>query len=497
MKIALPVTGLIFGVLFATNSAYAAKPGYSEGDWVSFGPARTVNSIAIDDEKIYFATSESGILRLDRFSENWQDPLTTSDGLPSNNILHIAYDQSKRELWIDTNLGTGIYEATFQEFVSGGVFPFDLEKKNSNYRPGTLFTEFGYTYFPGYILDIQGRRFNITRTVVDNRYRAWFGIHGFGPAKVNTRSGDMEFIRFGPLSADQRAITTDGDYLYMGGYPEPGQKNGISRMRLSSMEWVYYESPYEMGLQDARVNCVDADKEAVWFGTAAGLVRYDIDSESFNTYTVFNGLLSNYISAVAVDENYIWVGTDNGLNLIRYYYGKEDSLSFRKLPREQSFFGQFIYDIEVDDLFIYVGSQAGIFYRTQKSEYWQNYSPVTIGGGRDITAVLSTKKGLWFGHPGEIIFFNPKDEIRRGFTPAGLSTAANINEIVSSKDKIFAATDDGFVAIKTKTGESRLFNEDDGLIHSQVYSITVNDDYLWCATRGGLTRVYIPALRIY
>ena len=497
MRSILVILGIVSAIIFISDCPDAAKMGYSEGDWVSFLPARMVNSIAMDQNTIYFATSEAGVLRFDRYSESWRDPLTTSDGLPSNNIIRVGFDQGRNELWIDTDRGAGIYEPTFQNFILGGVFPPGLEQIQRSYRPDNLFVEFGYTYFPGYILDPQGRRFNISRALLDDRYRAWLGFRGLGPAVVNTRAGDLRFLRFGPFSADQRALVSDGEYLYSGGYPDPGYGSGIAVLELRDLEWSYYESPYVIGLPDARVNCAEVSNQSVWFGTASGLVRFDISQRSFSTYTIFTGLLSNYVSAVKADGKYLWVGTDNGLNLIRFVQGEKDTVDTQLLPRDQSFLGQFIYDIQTDSDFIYVGNQQGVFFRPKTGENWLSYGGATAAGRRDITAILSTKSGLWFGQPGAIIFFNPKDEVRTEYTPPGLGDRAVVNDLIAYQDKIFAATDDGLVGVKPATGESRIFAEKDGLIDSQVYSLAIYREYLWCATPKGLTRVYIPALKIY
>jgi len=484
-------------LIICDETLLAARSGYGEGDWVSFGAAKIITSIAFDNSAVYFATREAGILRFDRYSERWRDPLTTSDGLPSNNINRIAYDQDQNELWLETDGGVGVYEPTFQRYLPGGIFPSNLERRKSeDFNPGSLFMEFGYTYFPGYVLDPQARRYYMTTVVTDDRYRAWMGFNGLGAAMLNTRSSDLLLLRSGPFTSDLRAVVSDGDQLYTGGYPEAGQRSGMAILKFNNSEWAYYEAPFTMGLQDGRVNCAAVGKNMVWLGTPSGLVQFDVKNEKFKTFTVFNGLLSNYISAVAVDREFVWVGSDNGINLIRLGSDRGDSLMASMIPRDQSFIGLSVYDIEIDDKFIYLGTADGLFYRVRSGEIWQSYNPTTIGGSRDITAILSTPNGLWLGHSEEIVYFNPKDEVRTGYTPPGLANAI-INDLINYKDKIFAATDNGLAAIDPIKGTSRLFGEDDGLSNAQVFSIAIQREYLWLATRAGLTRVYIPALRIY
>jgi len=486
---------LLFSIFSETT--YSAKQGYSEGDWVSIGAAKVITSIAMDNNNIYFATQQAGILRFDRFSERWEDPLTTSDGFPSNRIKRIAFDIANNELWLDTDSGVGIYEPTFQDFVRETQFPSQMELPNStNFNPPNLFPEFGYTYFPGYIIDPQGRKFYITKIITDDRYRAWIGFAGLGAAVANTRNLDLKFLPFGPLSEDQRVVISNDDYLFCGGYPDADNRSGISRMDFSSNEWKHFEAPYEAGMDGSQYNCATIDGDTAWFGSASGLIMYDTKRDRFKTFTVFNGLLSNYISAVKADGKNIWVGTDNGVNLIRFGGKKGDSLQTSSLPRDQSLVGNFIYDIEIDTVFVYIAANGGLFYRPENGDYWHTYSPSAIGGGGDITAILPTPKGLWLGRKGAISYFNPVKEIRREYSPSGLGNAI-INQIISIGDKIFAGTDNGLVGINPITGESRLFTENDGLAYSQVYSLTVNGDYLWMATPKGLTKAYITALRIY
>lgn len=496
MIIRLSIWLLLGHIIFLPGFSLAAKAGYTEGDWVSFGPVRSVRSIAIGREKIYFGTIGAGVLRLDRYSEKWLDPLTTSDGLPSNDILRIAYDPDNYQLWIDTNMGTGTYESTFQDFMSGGIFPTQLEQRKSNYEPENLFMEFGYTYFPGQIIDPQGRKHRVNLIVKDDRYRAWVGVNGLGAGVINTRSADFELLPFGPFSADVRAVAAGKENLYAGGYPGPGYGTGFARLRFDRNEWTHYEAPYIAGLHDARANCIRVDKDVVWLGGVTGLVRFDTFNEDFRTFTSFDGLLSNYIGSIGVDDEYLWVGTDNGINLIKFGGEDRDSIDMGILPREQAFFGQFIYDIEIDDNFVYVGNQEGLFYRPRRGGQWIQISPSIIGGSRDITAVLPVENGVWVGIPGEIVFVNLKEESRQGYAPPGLSSAF-INDLIVYDDLIFAATDNGLAGIDPATGRNRMLTEEDGLITTQVYGLALHQEYLWCATAAGLTRVYIPALKIY
>ena len=64
---------------------------FEEGDWVTYTNFRYVTSAAMDQTTVYFATT-GGVIRFDKFTKEWLDPLTITDGLPDSRVNNIAYD---------------------------------------------------------------------------------------------------------------------------------------------------------------------------------------------------------------------------------------------------------------------------------------------------------------------------------------------------------------------------------------------------------------------
>ena len=50
---------------------------YRMEDWISYAPALNITSIDIDNDYIYFATNSGGILRYDKYANEWDFPYTT------------------------------------------------------------------------------------------------------------------------------------------------------------------------------------------------------------------------------------------------------------------------------------------------------------------------------------------------------------------------------------------------------------------------------------
>ncbi|MCK9321342.1 MAG: T9SS type A sorting domain-containing protein, partial [Bacteroidales bacterium] len=51
----------------------------------------------------------------------------------------------------------------------------------------------------------------------------------------------------------------------------------------------------------------------IWIGTNSGAMHFDGDN--WQTYTTADGLVSNYVNGIAVEENKIWFATNSGLSL--------------------------------------------------------------------------------------------------------------------------------------------------------------------------------------
>lgn len=80
-----------------------------------------------------------------------------------------------------------------------------------------------------------------------------------------------------------------------------------------------------------RINDMAVGKDRVWMGTTSGILCLDTITQTWNRYTVEDGLLSNTIQALAVDrQDRLWIGTADGLavfsNNVWTWYSMRDGL---------------------------------------------------------------------------------------------------------------------------------------------------------------------------
>ena len=94
------------------------NPNYQQGDWVSYSMARFITSIAVGEQYVYFGTMNSGITRLDHFSNKWDYPWTTSNGLADNEVWTVAYDMDTGFIWCATGSAISYYQPSAKRWVN-------------------------------------------------------------------------------------------------------------------------------------------------------------------------------------------------------------------------------------------------------------------------------------------------------------------------------------------------------------------------------------------
>ena len=59
--------------------------------------------------------------------------------------------------------------------------------------------------------------------------------------------------------------------------------------------------------------------DLVWFATNKGLLKYDIQQNYWYLYTIRDGLASNRVYRIDVDDTDLWLSTDGGVTVFRWY----------------------------------------------------------------------------------------------------------------------------------------------------------------------------------
>lgn len=118
------------------------------------------------------------------------------------------------------------------------------------------------------------------------------------------------------------------------------------------------------------IRAIDIDNNLVWFATEGdGVLVYNKKNDKWKSYTTKDGLPSNDITALAIDKDYIWIGTyENGaakFDKKEKKWTAFDVLSPIYAARKRRGYGQelrkfIISAIAVDDEYVWFGLDGGM-----------------------------------------------------------------------------------------------------------------------------------------
>jgi len=460
---------------------------YNRGDWVEFTIFRYVTSIAADQKVVYFGTT-GGIICYDRIYQKWLDPMTTSDGLPSNYILKLAYDPAFDELWASTRGGVAKYNLTFRQWYQEIYFPNKLVVNDWN--PGrfpSLFAPFRYNYQGGSIIDPYFRNYKITVGWRDDQNDLMYaGTWGLGPAIIDTRHLNISILPYGPFNANISHVIEVGQFLWMGTDYTRAER-GLTRYDMTLEQWDYYEPGIILDLGDADLSSALAAGKAIWLGTKGGLVRMENDI-GFKTYTKFSGIPSENILTLASYGGYIYVGTDNGLGVLPLGGEIPDSAFKTPLDDDLVFANHSINDLLVFKNKLYIAADNGVYRFDADSLKMQELDTPSGDLAAGANDIFCDGQNLYFAVRFGVVIIDISTDISRFATDPQLADKWRINQVYSDSLYLWGATTIGLWRYKKADGTTQLYTVADGLPTNNVNSLVKDGDYLWLGCNQALVR---------
>lgn len=297
--------------------------------------------------------------------------------------------------------------------------------------------------------------------------------------------------------------------------------------------------------------CHIAQGDLLWFGTQYhGLVCFDASRDLFNRFigsVEFNNLSNNAITTMAVKDNMLWAGNDNG-ELISFDRNTETFKTYNLPQKYKATTIQKLYFDNFDQLWV-ITNKFGIIRfdtKTRVGKYYQ-LTPEAIENSNDDerTAIYEDhKKNLWVGvqNVGILQYDREKDlfitnsydaskksslssnvveclfEDREGSMWVGTSLfGKGLSRIISTDEafdyiqpvenqtnkiqnimRCLYSDSNGYIWAASKSGKIYIYNNQKQLIHTMakssisnysgynVYSIEEDKEgHIWFATKGG------------
>ena len=424
----------------------------------------------VDTDAVWF-TTDYGVLRYDKMMDTWQH-FTTEDGLSTNDVDKIAV--SEQSVWVIPMIG--------------------LELSHYSKATGTW----------DVIVPDEGTQIERLNALGVDGPNVWFGS-GRTLSRYNEITGEWQDFgpRDGLAGRGAEWITVDDDFIWVARSEWDRDSNRpLSRYDKKTKKWTTFSTndvlasrtirriiatekdvwilyrPWE----DAGVTRYDrrtkewttirsgrgtlelaADDDYLWLAAPNdGLRRFHFASGTWARFRDIKGLLHNHVGeyGLAVDEDYVWVGTLRGLS--RYDKRKESWTPLTALP---TLVGRTIRTVDTDERFVWVGTDAGMSRYDKALGIWKNYRQE--GGSENI----ESHGGHWHRHSRK-----KKDCLS--------------DDVVSS-----IMVDDQYVWVGTRDGANRFdkialrwdqYKTEHGLPANNVTSVSSDADSIWVGTNSGI-----------
>jgi len=476
---------------------------YAYDDWISYAPALNITSVDMDDNYIYFATAQGGILRYDKYQNVWDYPFTTSNGLRSNRIRQVVYSAEDLMLYAATAAGIDFYKPAErywypaeQNKMPPRIFPSAVELEGMDqdknyrfppyYRPGNsalpnFFTEIYLTYQPGGTLyDRYNRDFKLTDRIVDSWQRLWIGSNGMGPLKADLYNLNLESWPQSLPFISPRDIFLRADQVWIGGLNNGTGIAGITLWNTSDNSWQYFEAQYINALYKDDVVAIDGDKTHIVFATIDGVVIYTPNKNKWLTLNSQAGLEGDRVNDVLVIGDTVYVASEFGFNWINLNSPRVHESSQTTLDHVR------ISQLTYKDSLIWAATRSGLFSIDINQDIIKNQPTQAAMIDHNLTAIEAVADEIWMAGQGGIAYWNQRQDEWHSFT--NLDLQFMVRDIAATDNCIWFATDKGLLKYDHRRDYWRMFTEKDGLISQDTYHLDPQDEYLWIATSKGITR---------
>jgi ligand-binding sensor domain-containing protein/serine phosphatase RsbU (regulator of sigma subunit) len=354
---------------------------------------------------------------------------------------------------IDINSFIAITNFNFKNELSGKIVRSIAEDKFGNIWFGTNNGAYMFDYTKLlHFTEKQGLNdSDINCIIKDKNGNLWirtFGITKFDGNSFTNYTSYNCFFRFGrffiiDLSSWGYEISEDKKGNLWIGFPE-----------LTKCAYYYFDNKkcikYVIkNTQSNLVNCFSDDTLSnIWLGTTSQGI-YCFNEHSLKNFTTQNGLADNFIYSMASDKKgNLWIGSTNGLSLLKYHHLKNINSSssqknnnlFINFTTQDGLPSNTITQILIDDNKLWIGTEAGICELLPDSSSQKGYSVGKIYSTYTeypINKVRSGKNAMYKDSKGIIWIAtnNPESGLVR-FDPSAITKNTNPPTIVIEDIKI-------------------------------------------------------------
>ena len=469
-------------------------------DWVLYKASGSITSFTEGYTFIYVGTSLGGIKRFNVYGNYFDNPISTAQGLENNIINAVHFDKKTGFLWASTpdhiqysfsregdwfskafrDIGLSKYDKVTQigssdsyiwlkarssyvklDHSSGimvGIYPFpdeinilwssgEYSKHNESNNDFTSFVVLdGWMLNGDELIDPIGNRKKIT-TVLFTQYGNVFlgsedGVVFYGSKTMETFTPILPDI----INDDVLSLHLDNYYLWIGSQNYLSSK-GISKLDVKSLESFSFSFEETINMQPSSIYSLISVNNEIWAGGEGMILYYNGGKNFWKTLDQSRGIPDGIIWDMCLSDRYLWMGSSRGLKRLEIATHSVDLIGI-----EQYFNNNQVYSIENINNDIWIGSKSGLY-------IYSNDDPKLVNA-------FSLQK---------------KEEL--------INNLFNFTIIRQDDNQVYVAGDMGVAKFDIQSKEWELVSSSVVYDNKMIYSMSVNDNYLFLGTREGLSRI--------
>lgn len=269
-----------------------------------------IKDIAVTKDSVWFATAR-GAMRFTKGGSSFRTYDTGNSQLADNYVTGISADGDN--IWFATANGLSVFNTRNNSWRS---FRKEANGLSDSY---------------------------LTCILVDGNY-VWIGTRTWGLNRYDTETN--EFAKFGEVDGlNSNSITSlakSGRYIWV------GSEGGLNRYDIYSGEWAGFGKEQGLALPKLTINAIIPEGNIVWIGTIAGLYRFDSNDEKFVKHS-----LSTVVFSIVPDGPYLWVGTFDGI-----YRVNKETQTYQLFTRRNGLIDNSINCIAIDSNYLWLGTET-------------------------------------------------------------------------------------------------------------------------------------------
>tara|TARA_B110000914_G_scaffold67754_1_gene59192 strand:- start:3036 stop:4664 length:1629 start_codon:yes stop_codon:yes gene_type:complete len=528
--------GLYFFLVVAVSFSQPSAR-YRPFDWLLFKEPGRINSLSEGFEFLYVGTSHGGIYRYNLYSNQYDFPITSAQGLKNNNINSVHFDQNTGILWVSstdalqysyTREGDWRYidfidiglrnndkisqignsenyvwakaNAVYVKLdkssgILAGIYPrpdeVNISWSSTNYYEQTDIATImnNYALMSGWmasgskLIDGYGRYIDITSGLIGNHNDVWIGTSD-GTLFQGDKTMEAIFpTEFGIRGSNINALFHNEDNLWIGskGY-DIGR--GVTRLNTRNFRTDHYDFDVTVNMNLTEVHSFYDFENTLWVGGNSVVLVFDKPDNFWRTLGEDRGIPNSDITSMVGDSNYVWIGSYYGLRQIDRKSRREEPMGFEYL-----FHNHPVNDLVLNEFGVWIASRTGIYLYDKSNPQIMN--ALSIGDSyldfpvSRVTSIFQENELLYFATNIGVVSFNTKEKFWDMVIPASNYKGLDVSDLLVMGKFCFIATDQGMFRINLKSKRIREYSFD---FIGSVNSIENIGKYVWMGTSEGLIR---------